>query len=135
MTRIGRLVNGQYDPMIEFGGPLIQDHGIGLFESLHVVVIERGNFLILAVFSDAELILPQALKELAVPIGDRNIHFHQVDRRPDSAFLIGRYLWRRRRPDRLLRILSQSWRHQEHDNSQNCDQPADFISHLAALKM
>jgi CxxC motif-containing protein (DUF1111 family) len=29
-TRFGRLVNGQFDPMVSFGGSLIQDHGIGL---------------------------------------------------------------------------------------------------------
>jgi CxxC motif-containing protein (DUF1111 family) len=29
-TRFGRIVNGQFDPMVAFGGSLIQDHGIGV---------------------------------------------------------------------------------------------------------
>jgi CxxC motif-containing protein (DUF1111 family) len=37
VTRIGRLVNGQYDPMVAFGGPLIQDHGIGRFNGVNFV--------------------------------------------------------------------------------------------------
>src|SRR5262249_55021875 len=28
-TRFGRLTNGTFDPMTEFGGSLLQDHGIG----------------------------------------------------------------------------------------------------------
>ena len=30
-TRFGRMLNGQFDPMTEFGGSLIQSQGIGLF--------------------------------------------------------------------------------------------------------
>jgi hypothetical protein len=37
VTRFGRLVDGQYDPMIDFGGPLIQSQGIGLFNGVHFV--------------------------------------------------------------------------------------------------
>jgi CxxC motif-containing protein (DUF1111 family) len=37
VTRFGRLVNGQYDPMTEFGGPLIQSQGIGLFHGVNFV--------------------------------------------------------------------------------------------------
>jgi CxxC motif-containing protein (DUF1111 family) len=36
-TRIGRTVNGQYDPLTEFGGPLIQDRGIGTFNGVTFV--------------------------------------------------------------------------------------------------
>jgi CxxC motif-containing protein (DUF1111 family) len=36
-TRIGRTVNGQYDPLTEFGGPLIQDRGIGVFNGVNFV--------------------------------------------------------------------------------------------------
>ncbi|MDB5348824.1 MAG: hypothetical protein JWN86_71 [Planctomycetota bacterium] len=34
VTRIGRITAGQFDPMIEFGGPLIQDRGIGRFNGV-----------------------------------------------------------------------------------------------------
>lgn len=37
VTRIGRVVNGQFDPMVEFGGPLIQDQGIGKFNGVKFV--------------------------------------------------------------------------------------------------
>lgn len=37
VTRFGRLVDGQYDPMTEFGGPLIQSHGIGRFHGVEFV--------------------------------------------------------------------------------------------------
>lgn len=37
VTRFGRLVNGEYDPMTEFGGPLIQSRGIGLFNGVDFV--------------------------------------------------------------------------------------------------
>lgn len=37
VTRIGRVVNGVYDPMTEQGGPLIQDHGIGKFNGVNFV--------------------------------------------------------------------------------------------------
>jgi CxxC motif-containing protein (DUF1111 family) len=36
-TRFGRLVNGQFDPMVAFGGPLIQGQGIGLFNGVNFV--------------------------------------------------------------------------------------------------
>jgi CxxC motif-containing protein (DUF1111 family) len=36
-TRIGALVNGQYDPLIAFGGPLIQNQGIGLVNGVNFV--------------------------------------------------------------------------------------------------
>lgn len=37
VTRFGRMRNGQFDPMIEFGGPLIQDRGIGRFNGVRFV--------------------------------------------------------------------------------------------------
>ncbi len=37
-TRFGRIVNGGFDPMTNFGGSLIQDHGIGL------VTTSAGSF-------------------------------------------------------------------------------------------
>lgn len=37
VTRIGRLVLGQYDPMVEFGGPLIQNRGIGKFNGVNFI--------------------------------------------------------------------------------------------------
>ena len=37
VSRIGRLVGGRYDPMVEFGGPLIQDQGIGSFNGVNFV--------------------------------------------------------------------------------------------------
>jgi CxxC motif-containing protein (DUF1111 family) len=36
-TRFGRLVNGQFDPMTEFGGSLIQKQGIGLYNGVNFV--------------------------------------------------------------------------------------------------
>ena len=36
-TRFGRMVNGQFDPMTEFGGSLIQTQGIGLFNGVNFV--------------------------------------------------------------------------------------------------
>jgi CxxC motif-containing protein (DUF1111 family) len=36
-TRFGRVVNGQFDPMTEFGGSLIQKQGIGLFNGVNFV--------------------------------------------------------------------------------------------------
>lgn len=36
-TRFGRIVNGQFDPMIAFGGPLLQDRGIGRFNRVNFV--------------------------------------------------------------------------------------------------
>ena len=37
VTRFGRLTDGLYDPMVEFGGPLIQSQGIGLFNGVNFV--------------------------------------------------------------------------------------------------
>ncbi len=37
VTRIGQLINGQYDPMVAFGGPLIQNQGIGLVNGVNFV--------------------------------------------------------------------------------------------------
>lgn len=37
VTRFGRLIGGLYDPMVEFGGPLIQSQGIGLFNGVNFV--------------------------------------------------------------------------------------------------
>ena len=37
VTRIGRIVNGQFDPMLAFGGPAIQDKGIGKFNGVNFV--------------------------------------------------------------------------------------------------
>jgi CxxC motif-containing protein (DUF1111 family) len=37
VTRIGRITNGQFDPMVEFGGPLIQNRGIGFFNGVNFV--------------------------------------------------------------------------------------------------
>src|SRR5262245_7995582 len=36
-TRFGRMVNGQFDPMTEFGGSLIQKQGIGPFNGVNFV--------------------------------------------------------------------------------------------------
>jgi CxxC motif-containing protein (DUF1111 family) len=36
-TRFGRVVLGQFDPMVSFGGSLIQDHGIGLLSGVNFV--------------------------------------------------------------------------------------------------
>ena len=36
-TRFGRMLNGQFDPMTEFGGSLIQKQGIGLFNGVNFV--------------------------------------------------------------------------------------------------
>ena len=36
-TRFGRMVNGQFDPMTEFGGSLIQKQGIGRFNGVNFV--------------------------------------------------------------------------------------------------
>ncbi|MDR3638829.1 MAG: di-heme oxidoredictase family protein [Isosphaeraceae bacterium] len=37
VTHIGRIVNGQFDPMVAFGGPTIQDRGIGPFNGVNFV--------------------------------------------------------------------------------------------------
>jgi CxxC motif-containing protein (DUF1111 family) len=37
VTRFGRLINGVYDPMTAFGGPLIQSQGIGLVNGVNFV--------------------------------------------------------------------------------------------------
>jgi CxxC motif-containing protein (DUF1111 family) len=37
VTRIGRFIGGQFDPLTEFGGPSIQDHGIGLVNGVNFV--------------------------------------------------------------------------------------------------
>jgi CxxC motif-containing protein (DUF1111 family) len=37
VTRIGTIVNGQFDPLIEYGGPAIQNNGIGLFHGVNFV--------------------------------------------------------------------------------------------------
>ena len=47
--------------------------GGGLLEPLHVVIIEGGDLLILAIFGDAELVLPQALDGVAIAIGDLDV--------------------------------------------------------------
>jgi CxxC motif-containing protein (DUF1111 family) len=36
-TRFGRMANGQFDPMTEFGGSLIQKQGIGLYNGVNFV--------------------------------------------------------------------------------------------------
>ncbi|MFO0951461.1 MAG: di-heme oxidoredictase family protein [Isosphaeraceae bacterium] len=36
-VRFGRITNGQFDPMVEFGGPLLQDKGIGRFKNVNFV--------------------------------------------------------------------------------------------------
>ena len=36
-TRFGRMLNGQFDPMVEFGGSLIQQQGIGVFNGVDFV--------------------------------------------------------------------------------------------------
>jgi CxxC motif-containing protein (DUF1111 family) len=36
-TRFGRMVNGQFDPMTDFGGSLIQTQGIGLYNGVNFV--------------------------------------------------------------------------------------------------
>lgn len=37
VTRIGRVVNGQFDPLLAFGGPAIQDRGIGRFNGVNFI--------------------------------------------------------------------------------------------------
>ncbi len=37
VTRFGRLINGQYDPMVAFGGPVVQNRGIGKFNGVNFV--------------------------------------------------------------------------------------------------
>ena len=37
VTRIGRVVNGQFDPLVAFGGPAIQDRGIGRVNGVNFV--------------------------------------------------------------------------------------------------
>jgi hypothetical protein len=37
VTRFGRIVNGQYDQMTAFGGPQVQDKGIGRFNGVNFV--------------------------------------------------------------------------------------------------
>ena len=37
MTHFGRIVNGVYDPMVAFGGPQVQDRGIGRFNGVNFV--------------------------------------------------------------------------------------------------
>jgi CxxC motif-containing protein (DUF1111 family) len=37
VTHIGRVVNGQFDPLVAFGGPTIQDRGIGPFNGVNFV--------------------------------------------------------------------------------------------------
>ncbi len=37
VTRIGRVVHGQFDPLIAFGGPALQDRGIGRFNGVNFV--------------------------------------------------------------------------------------------------
>ncbi len=37
VTRFARITNGQFDPMVEFGGPQLQDRGIGKFNGVNFV--------------------------------------------------------------------------------------------------
>ena len=37
VTRFGRIVNGAYDDMVAFGGPQVQNHGIGRFNGVNFV--------------------------------------------------------------------------------------------------
>jgi CxxC motif-containing protein (DUF1111 family) len=69
-TRFGRLVNGQYDPMTEFGGPLIQVKGIGLYNGVNFV---------------GEVVPPEATivaQRLTTPLFGLGL----VDAVPDSTF-------------------------------------------------
>jgi CxxC motif-containing protein (DUF1111 family) len=71
VTRIGRMVNGQYDPLVAFGGPLIQDHGIGRFRNVNFV---------------GEVVPPQATiiaRRRTIPLYGLGL----VDAVPDAAFL------------------------------------------------
>jgi CxxC motif-containing protein (DUF1111 family) len=70
-TRIGRIVNGQFDPMIAFGGPQIQDKGIGVFNGVNFV---------------GEVVPPQATivaKRRTIPLFGLGL----VDAVPDSTFI------------------------------------------------
>jgi len=51
----------------------------GGFDLLDVVVLERRDFLRLAVFDDAELFLRQPFHRLAVAVGDLHVDFHEAD--------------------------------------------------------
>ena len=54
------------------------------FDLLDVVVLERRNFLRLAVFRDGELLLLQTLHRLAVAVGDLHVDFHEADGRANG---------------------------------------------------
>ncbi|HEY2155854.1 MAG TPA: di-heme oxidoredictase family protein, partial [Isosphaeraceae bacterium] len=71
VTRIGRVVNGQFDPLIAFGGPAIQDRGIGRFNGVNFV---------------GEVVPPQATivaHRRTIPLFGLGL----VDAVPDSAFV------------------------------------------------
>ena len=71
VTRIGREVNGQFDPMVAFGGPQVQDKGIGRFKGVNFV---------------GEVVPPQATivaKRRSIPIYGLGL----VDAVPDAALL------------------------------------------------
>ena len=66
--------------------------GFGLFDFLHVVVVEGGDFLFLTVLGDGELILAQSLDGLAVAAGDLDVDLDQLDGGADGAFVVRRRL-------------------------------------------
>ena len=70
VTHFGRTVGGQFDPMVEFGGPQVQDHGIGLFNGVNFV---------------GEVVPPQATivaKRRTIPLFGLGL----VDAVPDEVF-------------------------------------------------
>ena len=71
VTRIGRMVNGQFDPLVAFGGPQVQDRGIGKFNGVNFV---------------GEVVPPQAsivAHRRTTPLFGLGL----VDAVPDAAFL------------------------------------------------
>jgi CxxC motif-containing protein (DUF1111 family) len=70
VTRIGRIVNGQFDPVLAFGGPQIQNNGIGPFNGVNFV---------------GEVVPPQATivaQRRTIPLFGLGL----VDAVPDSTF-------------------------------------------------
>ncbi len=71
VTRFGRILNGQYDNMVAFGGPMVQDRGIGKFNGVNFV---------------GEVVPPQATivaRRRTVPLFGLGL----VDAVPDAAFV------------------------------------------------
>ncbi len=71
VTHFGRILNGQFDPMVAFGGPQVQDNGIGRFNGVNFV---------------GEVVPPQATivaKRRTIPLFGLGL----VDAVPDQGFI------------------------------------------------